>query len=374
MYNISSIIYFNRFPFVSTSNTGSTLGARSTGATLQLLNYDGAIIGTQTLTGAQIQTYSNIALFPPTPSITATQSATTSATSTGTSTSSVSTTSSPTASVSMTNSPSASISFGTSPSSTLSNTASATASPSSTATASATASVTASPLSRLPVRARLSTSGASQCLNFVELMVFDVNGVDVTATAAGAVGSISSAAASGNNGAAFGGDLYMDPWGAGSSGAYTMAGCSATSDYYDCAFAPGPGFPNGRATTISKAIFINRIDGGANTRITAGSGTVSLWAQNGSQVASLAVGSSASVTTLSFGPSITVSSPDASSPVQMDELSRQNKARYIKILSAPGQVRARVGSSGTALGALSAAHTHTPTHPTHTCSACTSAN
>ena len=87
------------------------------------------------------------------------------------------------------------------------------------------------------------------CSQFVELFLFDVNGRNVAASAAGATTSLSTTALGGGLGAAFGGDLLADPWVQSAASQYVSASCTGYSDAYTVMF------PGGTATRISMAYF-----------------------------------------------------------------------------------------------------------------------
>ena len=58
IYNLTSIIVFNNYPFTSSNLTvGAVLGAQMNGATLQLLNAGNAVVGTHIMNGTMVQTF-----------------------------------------------------------------------------------------------------------------------------------------------------------------------------------------------------------------------------------------------------------------------------------------------------------------------------
>jgi len=318
IYNISTVVVFNNFPLTfGNSSLGASMGAALSGATLSFLNQGGAVVGLQVLSGGMIQTYA-VPTFAPTPTSTSTSSPTMSIT--------TSITASFTSSITAT--PSASITFGISPSVTASVTASPSPSATVTPTITATPTATSSPLSPNPVRARIMTNGTSQCLSFAELFVFDKFGRDVAAIAAGASASMSSGTSAGA-----GGDLIADPLGG--AGAVASAACTAMSDYYEVVFPPAPGYPGGLPSVVSRAYFVNRVDSGLATKITASSGAMQFFAPNGSQVASGAL-TAATVTTLSFGAAPVPPVPSSSDPLQADPVAQAQYARFVRINAAPG--------------------------------------
>jgi hypothetical protein len=142
-YNVSTVTIFNRYLPGSTA-----LNNRLSGATVQLLNAFGEVIGMQVLSGNAVQTYT-IATFAPSASPTATtsgsQTASASRTSTSTASVTASTTATLTASPTSSSTPSASLSFGASATSTNSVTRTVTSSATTTSTGSQTPSSTSTP-------------------------------------------------------------------------------------------------------------------------------------------------------------------------------------------------------------------------------------
>jgi len=184
------------------------------------------------------------------------------------------------------------------------------------------------------VRARITVTGTNACLNFVELFIFDVNQRNVGASAAGA--TLSLGTTYGTNVAAYGGDMLADPVATISPGYFANSGCGVTTDYYQAIFPTAPGFPNGYPVPISNVYFVNRDDGN-NGRITTFGGVVQLYGANGSIVNAKTIGSTASVTTLSFSSPSPAPTPNPTSPVQTDPNARYFSARYIRINATAGQ-------------------------------------
>ena len=140
LYEIAAIMIWNYEPQSLCSSNSCAAAQALAGASLSLLNFAGdGVINVTKLNGNGIETIFAPILYAPTISLTST----------------------------MTNtpSPSASISYGETPS----HTNTQTASPSETPSNSATATPSLTPLSYLPVSARISTTGVGQCLNFVEV-------------------------------------------------------------------------------------------------------------------------------------------------------------------------------------------------------------
>ena len=368
--NITKIVLWNRY-----YASNAAIATRMASNTMYLLNYYGDVVGSAALNGNAIQTLS-IATYPPSPSLTSTPSPSVSSSLSMTAAPSVS--ASPTASLtisqsasitasasstgSLTSSSSASISLGVSisntgsttasssdtgsatASSTQSSTSTATASltrtPTSTSTSSGTPtpspSLTTSPISTNPVRVRLSTSGTAQCLNFIELFVFDVNGRDVGASVAGA--ALSQSTVYGSNFASYGGDLQCDAWGNFGTQTFVNDGCTAASDYYQAIFPPSPPlYPNGLPAPIASVVFVNRLDGGNNQRIVSSNGVVQLFNPFGAMTASRPITSNASITVLTFGISNAPVYPNPASPFQTSAANRLLLPRYVKLIAAPGQ-------------------------------------
>ena len=291
VYNLSTVIIFNRYPFTSPTTTGSTLGAALNGARLVFLNYNGDTIGANTLSGTMVQTIV-VATYPPTASATATSSASRTA--------------------------SASNSFGITPS----------------ATALPTPSVTTSPsaLSNNPIQAKVFTSAASQCLNFVELFVFDINGRNLGASAAGA--SVSLSSQYGTNAAQYGADLLADPNVAEATGAFVNAGCTAPSDYYTVNFPP-----TSNPTAISTIFFVNRLNGGLlNSRIVNSGGQVLLFSAAGplNLISDRAITSSGTISTFVYASAVAVPTPSPSDPAQLSVDNIAQGTRFVYIAAAPG--------------------------------------
>ena len=269
----------------------------------------------------------------PSASHTPTTSSTTTPTKTGT----------PTTTPSSTGSSSASASYGTSPTNTLSGTPSPSVTPSASATRSGTPISTVSstgtpsasltPLSPNPVRVRITTSGTAECLNFVEMFVFSSTAQNVAASAAGAI--LKTSSTYGLNVAAYGGDLLADPIVAAASSTFVNTLCNgATTDYYQATFPATRAFPAGLPVPVSAVYFVNRLDGGFNTRITAAAGAVQLFSTNGSQVASGSL-SAASVTTLTFGPLLAAPTPNPTSDAQVSPSQRAAAVRWVTVYAAP---------------------------------------
>ena len=128
--------------------------------------------------------------------------------------------------------------------------------------------------------------------------------------------------------------MQADPFALAASGKLLQAGCSAASDWYQVVFPPAPGFAGGLPSIISRVYFVNRVDGGLATKITASNGEVDLYSPAGTQVASAPL-TSGTVTTLSFGSAPTVSVPNPTDPAQLDEGARSKYVRFVKLLSAP---------------------------------------
>ena len=150
IFNISTVMLFNRFPYTSTTTIGSGIGARMAGATLLLLNWNGDAVGNYTLTGNMIQTFI-VPTYAPTPSITSSQTPSQTSTTTATQTQTIS----PTASLGSSHT--------------------------------ATPSATMTPLSPNPNKLRINWVGTTVQFNMVEVMVFDINNRLVSAAAAGGV-------------------------------------------------------------------------------------------------------------------------------------------------------------------------------------------
>ena len=323
IYNLSSVIIWNYYPVTSVVSVGQGFANRMVGAQLQALNYNGDVINVTTLNGGAVQTI-RLATYAPTPSHTPSNSPSPSITPTPT------VTTSGTPSLTASNTPSnsatatASISFGTTPSNT----------PSNSPTMTATPTGTASPLSAYPVRAVLSTSGAGQCLEFAELIVFDVNGRDVSAIAAGAVSSLSSPSLLGSaSGAAFGGDLQADPFG--TYAAPVIAGCATTGDSYSVTFPPAPSFPGGYPIQVATAYVVNVVAGSLAGQLAASNAKLALFSPRGNLVVQQSLFSNSTVYTLPLGGNITVSVPDPTAPVQLSNTARSLYARFVRILAAP---------------------------------------
>ena len=83
--------------------------------------------------------------------------------------------------------------------------------------------------------------------------MFDINGRDVSAAAAGAL--LSASSTYGYNTPGYGGDLWADAPSALSNQAFVNTACAAnaTSDWYEAAFPPAPGFPGGLPVRVSVA-------------------------------------------------------------------------------------------------------------------------
>ena len=345
---------FNRFPNTSPTSTGQALGTRMNGASLQYLNWYGSQIGTYTLTGDMIQTVT-VATYPPSPTMTASRTLS----------------STPTATATVSSSASASNSHGITPTSSPSNTASV----SSSWTPTPSRTVSASQLSTNPVQMRIETQGSGQCLDFVEIFVFDVTNRNVGASAAGAVLSLTTTF--GTNVAAYGGDLNADPWAAALLGTFVNAGCTAITDYYTARFPAAPGYPNGYPTAVStvgcvvraaltstcfarlrahcclcvcpftrvtfattawlQVVFVNRLDNGYNARIVSSNGQVQLYSPGGSLVGIQSMTSSATVSTYTFNNPVAQPTPNPSLPVQLDPVQRLLSVRYVRVNASVSQ-------------------------------------
>ena len=122
VYNLSSIIFWNNYPFNLVSGTGNALlGANAIGAEVSYLNNYGLALGYAVLNGSAIQRIP-VVINKPTPSITASPSGTASSSYTPSASStasiSASTTASPSVTPTNTATGSASLSSGSTPSST----------------------------------------------------------------------------------------------------------------------------------------------------------------------------------------------------------------------------------------------------------------
>ena len=322
LYNLTSIVVWNYYPITSNPVVGQGYAKKLAGATLQALNWNGDVINTTVLNGGAVQTI-KLATYAPTPSNTPSNSPSPSITPTPTSTVSISQsqTSSGTPSNSVT--ASASLSFGSTPSATASVTPSN----------SATSTATVSPFSSNPVTAVLSTSGTGQCLEFAELFIFDVNGRNVGAVAAGAQTALSSLSLAGlANGPSFGGDLQADPFAQYS--APVIAGCALTADSYTVTFPPTAEFPGGYPIPIALAYFVNVVTG---PQVANANGKLSLYNPGGVLVAQDFIRSTGTVSTLPFGSTPVVPTPNPSLPVQLDPAARNSYPRFVRIAAAPGQ-------------------------------------
>jgi len=167
-------------------------------------------------------------------------------------------------------------------------------------------------------------------LSFAELFVFDQYGRNVGAVAAGATTSTSSLAST----AAYGGDLSADPFTLAANGKLVQTSCSSASDWYQVTFPPAPGYAGGLPSVISRVYFVNRVDSGQATKITASNGEVDLYSPAGTLVSS-ALLSASTVTTLSFGAAPVVATPNPADPVQADAGARSKYVRFVKLLAAP---------------------------------------
>ena len=177
-----------------------------------------------------------------------------------------------TASASHTTSASASISAGASPSNSPSNSASPSGTVAASGAPTGPATPSATPWSSLPNRIRVLTSTAT-ALNFVELLAFSPTGKLLTATATGA--TVYASSVFGTQVAAYGADLCADPYDGPACVIYSSVGTTSTGDYWEVTF------PGGVASAVATVYFVNRMDGGFNTRITSGAGKLALFSPNG---------------------------------------------------------------------------------------------
>ena len=291
---------------------------------------------TSSITSSQTPTASLTTTPSSSDTSTSTSSASDTSSSTSTSTASSTATSSASLSAGASASATASGSWTASQTSTSTSSASNTATP--TCTASNTATPTMSPLSPNPNMARINTIGTGQCLNLIELMVFDINNRDVSASAAGAVLSATSTyQVNVNNAPMYGGDLQCDPATQVLSQQFYNAACNTTSDYYQATFPAAPGYPGGLPVLISNVYFINRIDSTFATRIVNSHGQLQLFSPNGSMVAQRNFTSSATVSSFTFNTPLNASTPSLSDPIQSNPVAQSSYARYIRVNAAPNK-------------------------------------
>ena len=192
-------------------------------------------------------------------------------------------------------------------------------------------------MSANPQKVRIATSGTGQCLNFMELFIFDVNGRNVGATAAGAALSLTTTYSP--NYAYYGGDFLADPYVYDPLQIFVNAGCSATSDYYQAIFPPGPAFAAGMPAPVSQIVFVNRMNG-ENTRITTGAGQVQLFSINGSVIAWQPITNTGTVSVFNYttwGQSNAPLAPNPASPSQTDATARTLGVRYVRIVAGVNQ-------------------------------------
>ena len=349
VYNVTRVVLFNR----------NTQLLRMQGATLTYLNGFGLTVGTQTLSAGSIQTY-DVNLYPPTASQTASATATSSRTASSTTTPTLSNsppntasatltpshTASPSNTPSHTASPSATITSGGTPSSSLTMTPTASLSPSVSATPSAsltgsismsmTMTPTGTPAPSNAVRVRVNANLAGQCLNFIELFVFDHTGKNIGATAAGA--TVTASSVYGTNVPQWAADFNADSYVYEPLQQFYNDACSASTDYYQVLFPPGPGFPGGMPSPVAQIIYANRMN--ANTRITASGASMQMFANNGTMIASAPFTSSGTVSVFNFTmPGYFSGAPLYKDPTllsQTSTLARTLGVRYVRIVAGAG--------------------------------------
>ena len=174
--------------------------------------------------------------------------------------------------------------------------------------------------------------------------MFDANNRNIGAYGFGSTLSLSStyagtqACPSGGTGycAAFAGDLKADPivnGNSGSSPGLVNSGGTTTFDYYQVAFAPGPGYPGGYPNPISSAVFVNRVDCCAN-RVIQFNSKMQLLNYNGT-VTSIPFTSNATISTFNFRAAAPAPTPDPTSAVQTSATNRLLNVRYVRINAAP---------------------------------------
>ena len=55
VYNLTTVMIWNRFPWSTTTTVGAAIGAKLAGARMQFLNYNGDAIANYTLNGNMVQ-------------------------------------------------------------------------------------------------------------------------------------------------------------------------------------------------------------------------------------------------------------------------------------------------------------------------------
>ena len=366
VYNVSYFIFFNRV----SSGLGGGYAANSAGATISFYNAFGALVGSNTLVGNPIETQP-VVLFAPSNSPTQTPSSgathTPSHTSAPTSpvatvTPSMTPSSSPSASTTPSQSatPSASLSNGASPSvstsltSTPTATASLSSTPSATVTPSASATQTGTPaplLNVAPVAVRVAGPiGVSSCLNFMEVLAFDVSNRLVSALQTGASTVSSSSPYCANAGtpsqfcnyAYYGNDMLADPYSLDYPNQLfynsQCSGAASISNWWQVTFAyanPGsPFYPYPIPAPISNVYFVNRNYNGFYTRTTGS--FVQLMLNNGSVLAQQPL-TTKTVTTLTFATPVPAATPNPLLSVQQDPYAQLVTTRFVRINAAAGK-------------------------------------
>ena len=140
----------------------------------------------------------------------------------------------------------------------------------------------------------------------------------------------------------WGNDLNTDPWLAAAANPQQIAGTVGGPASWILNFPPGPGYPLGFPTMVSSVVFINRCDGGSNTRMTGGA--LYLMGANFSVLSKVPM-TSASVAVWNYpnmaqiGPIYPNSSlaPSSVATLQVPSVNQLTYVRFVTITSAPNK-------------------------------------